>query len=266
MNEARKVLPSSRMPAPSHQPANETDAGLWQAYSPKSRKHRRFRGQEYVPGAVHVIREASDDELREEAADLLRRRYQWRGYDVQPKSADMPSHRELVSLSTATGQVTGTLTITVDGSNGLAADQLYPAEVGALRRQGLVLCEGMRFAADGATSPLTVLPALFHVAFIWAYRLQGCTNLLIEVTPRHAAFYRRMLGFEVLGRECLNPRVNTTGVLLQLDFLLAADRINQLRRNAIVAGGLYEHSLSDASERVVLNRLLCGSPVLAYLP
>ncbi|MEO8040317.1 MAG: hypothetical protein ABI794_16235 [Betaproteobacteria bacterium] len=197
---------------------------------------------------------------------MLRRRYQSRGYDLKAVASGSANELELVSIDRHTGQVTGTLTMVLDGPDGLAAAHLYGAEVQNLRESGLKLCEGVRFAADGAANSLTVLPALFHVAFIWACSVNGCTNLLIEVTPRHALFYRRMLGFEMLGRECLNPRVNTMGVLLHLDMQLASARIGQLRESVPGRLGLYEYALPSSSELEVVKRLQDGDPLLAYLP
>jgi len=213
----------------------------------------------------HSIRLADDVDVRTQASELLRRRYQSRGYDLQAVASGSGGELELVSIDRNSGRVTGTLTMVLDGPDGLAAGQVYRAEVRGLRESGLKLCEGVRFAADGAANSLTVLPALFHVAFIWAHRVHGCTDLLIEVTPRHALFYRRMLGFEILGKECLNPRVNTTGVLLHLDMQLASERIGQLRQRVPARLGLYEYALPSSCEREVIERLRDGDPILAYL-
>ena len=39
--------------------------------------------------------------------------------------------------------------------------------------------------------------------------------VVIEVNPRHVRYYERMLGFEVIGPERMNPRVEAPAVLLR---------------------------------------------------
>jgi hypothetical protein len=42
------------------------------------------------------------------------------------------------------------------------------------------------------------------------------TDLFIEVHPRHAGFYRRMLGYRVVGEERVCPRVGAPAVLMHM--------------------------------------------------
>jgi hypothetical protein len=48
---------------------------------------------------------------------------------------------------------------------------------------------------------------------------------VIEVNPRHVAYYRRMLGATVLEKERMNARVNAPAVLLLLDLNYSRDQI-----------------------------------------
>ena len=57
---------------------------------------------------------------------------------------------------------------------------------------------------------------MFHVAYMYVRRLHGCTDLLAEVNPRHASFYRRLLGFQQAGAERMCERVQAPAVLLWL--------------------------------------------------
>src|SRR4030095_2870272 len=59
--------------------------------------------------------------------------------------------------------------------------------------------------------------ALFHIAYIQARRIGTCTDLVVEVNPRHVRFYERMLGFRVFGPARVDPRVQAPATLLHLD-------------------------------------------------
>ena len=59
-----------------------------------------------------------------------------------------------------------------------------------------------------------VLGTLFHLAYIHGRLIRGATDLVIEVHPRHASFYRRMLGFRIIGAERICPRVDAPAVLM----------------------------------------------------
>jgi hypothetical protein len=86
----------------------------------------------------------------------------------------------------------------------------------------------IRFAVEGSVNCTHLLAALFHVAFIFAHRLNECSDLLIEVNPRHVPFYCRLLQFQPFGIEKANPRVNAPSVLLRLDLSYASQQIGLL--------------------------------------
>src|SRR5207248_5108165 len=104
--------------------------------------------------------------------------------------------------------VMGTITVGLDSSAGLFVDELFRDEVDALRRDGRTVCEFTKLAMDSVVRSRRVLASLFHVAYIYARRLNLFHDLLIEVNPRHVRYYERMLGFAVKSAERLNPRVN----------------------------------------------------------
>ena len=95
--------------------------------------------------------------------------------------------------------------------------RLYPHEVQALRADGRKLCEFTKLAVDDSVRSHTVLGAIFHVACIYVIDLHACTDVLIEVNPRHVRFYERMLGFTRAADERLDPEVNAPAVLMRLD-------------------------------------------------
>jgi hypothetical protein len=154
------------------------------------------------------------------------------------------------------GMPIGTLTVRLDRSEGLLADALYPAELQRLRTEGRRLCEMVRFAVEGSVNCTHLLAALFHVAFIFAHRLNECSDLLIEVNPRHAPFYCRLLQFQPFGIEKANPRVNAPGVLLRLDLGYASQQIGLVGgQRGSSQRSLYPYAFSPSEERAIWKRM-----------
>jgi hypothetical protein len=170
---------------------------------------------------------ASDPVRRGRASSLLQRRYAWRGYSVEPLQQYGGADR--VTLSACMDEATiATLTATVDADEGLYVGRLYPHEVDGLRAQGRKLCEFTKLAVDDSVRSHTVLGSIFHVACIYVIDLHACTDVLIEVNPRHVRFYERMLGFIRAADERLDPAVNAPAVLMRLDLGHCASEIARL--------------------------------------
>jgi len=203
------------------------------------------------------IRPADSEGKRFGATLLLNKMYSWRGYGEGQKLAGRPDQITLVAAEYHGGQALGTLTVGLDKGIPLLVDALYGDEADALRARGAHLCEMVKFAVDRGVNSKHLLAALFHVAFIYAYHLNSCTDLLIEVTPRHALFYKHLLGFERCGEVRLNPRVNTMGVLLRLELGYAAEqiRIHGGRGQGSKSMTLYPYAFSEKEERGVVERL-----------
>lgn len=165
--------------------------------------------------------------------------------------------REQVTLAASRGHhVLGTLTLGMDSGIGLLADTLYRPEVDALRSRDNRLCEVTRLALDPELSCREVMATLFHVAFVLASEVYDRTDLLAEVHPRHAGFYRRTMGYRVVGPERLCPRVGAPAVLMHLSLEFASSQIRQLagtcprwNRN------LYRLFLPPAEQEVLLRKL-----------
>lgn len=217
---------------------------------------------------ITSIRIAETEEQRRMARALLHRMYRRRGYSAALTEDDESAPRALIASDYARGNPIATLTLHVDGQDGLHADRLYGNELDALRAQGRQLCETIRLAADPAIrKSRRLMAALFHVTFLQAYRANCCTDLVIEVTPRHAAFYRRMLQFEILGDIKWNPRVKTSGVLLRLDLDKAAERIRRCtgQMSTSLARSLYPWVLPASQESVVFQRIMSREPLLVLV-
>jgi hypothetical protein len=169
-----------------------------------------------VEHAAFKIRIANREGFQQAASTLIERRYTERGYQTSPKPPKDP--RLFTFVAYDEGRLVGTIGIRLDSVRGLSADERYKEETDALRSAGCKLCEYTRLALDHETISKPVLASLFHTATILAHEVRGYDHAIIEVHPRHAAFYRRALLFEQIGEERLNRRVNAPGVLLCLPF------------------------------------------------
>lgn len=203
------------------------------------------------------IRAADDHGHRSSASILLNRMYATRGY----ASSGLPVQAtpERITLVACEDEETvGTITVGFDSSLGLNVDELFRAEVDTMRWQGQRVCEFTKLAMDHVVKSKRVLASLFHVAYIYAHRLKRFDSLLIEVNPRHVAYYQRMLGFVVKGPERMNSRVQAPAVLMALDFRHAHDQIGRYGGKPHLsadARSLYPHFFSVGEEAGIVGRL-----------
>ncbi|MDH0866726.1 long-chain N-acyl amino acid synthase [Mitsuaria sp. GD03876] len=150
---------------------------------------------------------------------LLERRYASRGYRLS-RSAD-------VTLGAYwEGRLVATLGLRRDGGS-LAADQSFPDQMTDMRQQGWQLCEFTRLAADPDGPSKLVLASLFHLAYLHAVHHWGAEFVVIEVNPRHKAFYRRMLDFQPHGEERLHRGVGAPAVLMSLSLAYVATQVRK---------------------------------------
>lgn len=201
------------------------------------------------------IRLAQSAGFRRAAGGLVGRRYEERGYLVPSAPAD-PNLYSFLAYDE--GQIVGTVSIRLDTGRGLSADDLYHEELEALRRRGCRVCEFTRLAVDVKTASKPVLAGLFHTAYLYAARVRDYDYAVIEVNPRHVAFYRRALGFEPIGPERMNQRVNAPAVLLCVPFQTIAEGVAQYGGKPEAAGSvrsLYPFGFGPEEEAGILQRL-----------
>ncbi len=118
------------------------------------------------------------------------------------------------------GETIGTLTLIRDSSAGIPMEIVYGAEVEAARTQGVRFAEVSCLATEQleTTDYLYVFVRLMRLVAQHA-RFQGVERLLIVTHPRHALFYRRMMGFRPFGRQTSYPSVRgAPAVAAALDF------------------------------------------------
>jgi hypothetical protein len=155
------------------------------------------------------------------------------------------------------GHVIGTLSLGLDSPVGLLADQVFKDCIDPYRAKGRV-CEIIKLAIDPEVKSKAVLASLFHVAFIYARDLNNCTDIFIEVNPRHRRYYQSMLGFEVECESRPNPRVDAPAVLLQVTTAYGTEQIAKLAGTSSHAGNdrsLFPYFFTPREEAGIVNRL-----------
>jgi hypothetical protein len=212
------------------------------------------------------IRAADSDGHRSSANILIKRRYEWRGYQGASLPIDFNANRVTLT-ATEHDETIGTITVGLDSHEGLYAEDVFPDEVASLREKGRKICEFTKLAMDPIDGAKRVLSSLFHVAFLVAHRIKKYDAVVLEVNPRHVNYYRRMLGCVVLGEERLNRRVNAPAVLLWLDFTYVDQQITKLAGTAgpeSTERTLYPYFFSLGEETGILSRLR-GCPWLTSM-
>ena len=200
---------------------------------------------------------ADGDECLNSANMLINRMYSWRGYTT---SHHTPASPNLITLvATENQSVIGTISISFDSPTGILADETYEDEINIFRRRGSRICEFTKLAFDPNVRSKQVLASIFHVAFIYARHIRKCTDLIIEVNPRHRRFYESLLGFKRHGKIKNNPRVNAPAVLLWLDLGYAEHQIQKFGGSNSQPGSeksLYPYFFSHREEEGIAHRLL----------
>jgi hypothetical protein len=184
-----------------------------------------------LPRAFTVDNERDNPSLRiavatsvqqlEAAQELVRRRYAWRGYECQPDDLfKIPAQRkanEVTFVVDSIETMIGTVTLGLDGPDGLLAERTHEGVIAQARAEGCRVCEVTRLAvAEGADSR-TVLALLLSLAHLVGRTVHEITDVFIEVNPRHVAFYSRALGFMVAAGERICERVRAPSVLLRAE-------------------------------------------------
>jgi hypothetical protein len=147
-------------------------------------------------------------------------------YDARPDALTLLAENK-------SGQAVGTVSLVLDSEDGLPCDEIYGPELAALRSQGRRLLEVTRLAINQTHAhSKQLLTLLCNAPFVYGAQVADCTDLVIEVNPRHVAYYVRLLKFDILGSERECPRVQgAPAVLLRGD-------LNVYRTEMMRVGGL----------------------------
>lgn len=202
------------------------------------------------------IRLAQSDAFQSAASMLVQKRYAWRGYQAgeirkQPNRITLVAHLE--------NQVVGSLNIGYDSPDGLCADERYKPEIDALREQGLNVGEITKLAIDEHVGSKQVLAGMINIAYLYGV-IHGVTDALIEVTPRHRAFYERMLDFKQIAGERFYVSSNTSVVLMHIKMSHIGERIEAVggKGSACKDRSIYPYFLRPQDQHGIMQRLKQG--------
>lgn len=211
-----------------------------------------------VPEMVRsiTVRLADDHSARNGARMLVNRMYSWRGYGDCHVIPIAPTHETFTASDDET--TVGTITLAIDSPAGLAADKIFRDEIDVFRRvPGAKVCELTKLAFDAEVPSKPLLASLFHIVFIYGQRRHRCTDLFIEVNPRHRRFYEAMLGFQPIGELKTNDSVGAPSQLMWLQVSKIRNHIDRhARRPGIVARSLYQFFFSPREEDGIYARLI----------
>jgi hypothetical protein len=203
------------------------------------------------------IRLADTEAGRNSASMLINKMYSWRGYAGSHEVRENPNRITLTAYMR--DSLIGTVTLAIDSPVGLLADEIFKDELDRHRGPGRKLCELTKLAFDSSVHSKFALASLFHICFIYARRLHECSDVFIEVNPRHRLYYERMLGFTRLGELTANPRVNAPAYLLWLDLDYVEEQIRQFggtSDHAEATRSLYPYFFSAREEAGITQRLI----------
>ena len=202
------------------------------------------------------VRVADSEGQRGAASLLIERRYGWRGYESAVLEARRRPNVITLCADGPAGPL-GTVSLGLDSEAGLLCESTYRDEVAALRGPGVRLCELTKLAVDQTDLNKHIMASLFHIAYIYARVINEMTTLVIEVNPRHVAFYVRALGFEIVGpvRQC--ERASAPAVLLKLSLEHAERQIKRVggRGSQWPSKSLYAYCFSPHEEDGIVRRI-----------
>lgn len=204
---------------------------------------------------VFKIREASSMERLNEASDLIKAKYEWRGYS---SGALVARPHYVTLLAYANESLIGTMTLGIDSESGLSVDQTYRVEVDVLRSTGRRVAEITKLAAENETSSKHVIASLIHITYIYARYVHQRTDFLIEVNPRHVNYYEKRLGFRKLGLEQICERANAPACLMHIDLDYLGEQIDLFGGRGYESGEktLYPYFFSKEDERGIASRFV----------
>lgn len=165
----------------------------------------------------YEIRIANDSPtLKRNTARLIERMYASRGLFPYGQGESLDERNITISACTDDDDAVATLTLCIDLGDGLLADTLYREQIDAARQSGGRVCEITRLAMDPEHSSHEMLAGMMQILYVLTRLTYRVTDLYIEVHPRHAGFYRRLLGYRTAGPEKICPRVGAPAILMHL--------------------------------------------------
>lgn len=202
------------------------------------------------------VRFADSQGRKSQVCSLIKQMYSWRGYRLDTSEVRYNPHQTTLQACNDKDTL-GTVTLNIDSEDGLLADDLYRKEVDVLRKGGGTVCELTGLAVGTQLGSKELLATLFHLLHILGRRLHRATNAVIEINPRHSAYYQRLLGFRQIGESKICCRVNAPAVLLHIETDFVEEQIARYAGcRKKTERSLYPYFLSRQESEVLSQRML----------
>jgi hypothetical protein len=216
---------------------------------------RHFQRAENGPLQEVMFRLANSDGQRSNAQFLLNQIYARKGFGSNHSFAR--SQKSSTFVASVEDHIFGTLTLTADSSDGLGLDSTFRDQIDYFRATArLDICELTKFAFDPSPRSRPLLAALFHIIYIYGVSHLNCSDLLIEVNPRHVRFYETMLGFSKVGAPRTNKHVCAPAQLMHITVDQISESIRMLAgKQTPGERSLYPYFFSPAEEAGIRTRL-----------
>lgn len=172
------------------------------------------------------------DRTRNQAAQLVKTRYAWRGYST---SFCESTDGDITLCAKKNEAVIATVSLrTRNPGKPLLCETSFKDEVAEIYRrfeEGGKAAEITRLAAE--PNHIQVIATLLHVIVLYSVK-NGVTNLIAEINPRHVKLYQECFGFRIIGdvREC--ARTEAPAVLVRTnpsDLIALISRSNCVKSN-----------------------------------
>lgn len=227
-----------------------------------------IRATQRTPDDVRFVIVQRGSPVDADVGMLIEKRYAARGLWLGATAANQSDHNVTTIAALRGSRVVATVSVRSDGPQGLLAEHLYPLEIQARRKLGERLCELTRLAADTSFGSQPALASLFNAAYRIAILTYDATDFVMEVHPRHAAYYSRMIGCQIVGRETICPRVNAPAVLLHMPSRRVEDRLSLATTRQSPTPKSPRRSIYDYLQRAATTSQIghCWSPTLATTP
>lgn len=222
-----------------------------------------------------TIKVANTLEERESVYKLAYQVYLSKGYIKENanewlvQSYDQNRETVILMVQDRLKNIVGSVTMVFDGSSRLPAEKIYSDELKILRKQNEKIVEISRLVISPEFRNLKeVLVLLFNYLFIYSYMVKKYTCLIIEVNPRHTAYYQELLHFRAIGDLKPCPNVQSAPAILMYVPLIhginEAEKISQLKQNEKTDRSLYHYFFKPSQHDLVAHYLKNQVRAISY--
>ena len=169
---------------------------------------------------------------------------------------DADADTTILIVKDTNNKVVGSLTLVFDGQSRLPAEKIYSQELNALKSKNEKMVEISRLVIDpNFRNSKEILVLLFNYLYIYSYYVKSYSCLVIEVNPRHIAYYNSLLNFKPIGSEKPCPNVESApAILMYLSLKHSQDEVLRLTKNTESEKNnrsLYQYFVSPEQENLV---------------